>query len=123
MKLCKKGHEFITLNTYIHPDGKNECKSCRKERSREFYRRKIKNRPWYSAYKRAYDRTHTKTQRYFKRGLVFDMVEDDFKFLWFRDKAYLMKQPSIDRIKGKIGYKKDNCRFIELENNKARKRG
>ena len=42
---------------------------------------------------------------------------DDMKELWFRDRADLMKCPSIDRIDNKKHYTKDNCRYIELEDN------
>ena len=45
------------------------------------------------------------------------MSVDDFKTLWFRDKAYLMRQPSIDRLDSNKNYELSNCRYIEtLEN-------
>jgi len=45
------------------------------------------------------------------------MTPNDFKDLWFRDRAYLLKKPSIDRIEEKKGYIKSNCRFIEFLDN------
>ena len=39
------------------------------------------------------------------------------KKLWFRDKAWLLKRPSIDRKNGGH-YIFQNCRFIELSQNK-----
>ena len=43
----------------------------------------------------------------------------DMKFMWERDKAYLLKCPSVDRIDDSRGYEVDNCRFIEAWINKG----
>jgi transcriptional regulator with XRE-family HTH domain len=48
------------------------------------------------------------------------MTPNDFKELWFRDKAYLMRQPSIDRIDSTKGYEKGNCRYIEFYENSTK---
>ena len=42
---------------------------------------------------------------------------EDMFILWNRDKAYLLKKPSIDRKDNNKGYTFDNCRFIELSLN------
>lgn len=41
----------------------------------------------------------------------------DFKRLWFRDNAFNLKSPSIDRIDPSKGYVENNCRFIERSEN------
>lgn len=43
---------------------------------------------------------------------------EEVKTLWFRDKAYLLKKPSIDRINNDEGYYFENCRFIEMQENR-----
>ncbi len=50
-------------------------------------------------------------------GREHSLKSSDFKILWFRDKAYELKSPSIDRIDNKKGYVAGNCRFIELSEN------
>lgn len=44
---------------------------------------------------------------------------ENFRKLWIRDKAHLLKAPSIDRINPRKGYIKGNCRFIERSLNSS----
>ena len=76
----------------------------------------IKKHPWCISYRNARERCKP-TGLYGKRGIKFNMTIPDFKELWFRDKAWLLKRPSIDRINAKGDYIKSNCRFIELSEN------
>lgn len=46
--------------------------------------------------------------------MKFLMTIEDFKFLWFMDKAWLLKKPSIERINVNGNYELSNCKFIEL---------
>ena len=55
-----------------------------------------------------------------RKNLEHTMRTADFKELWFRDKAYELKEPSIDRIDRHGGYVKENCRFIERRENCGR---
>jgi transposase len=86
----------------------------------------LKDNPWLSHYKAAKQRcTNPKCESYRfygERGIKFLMSVADFKFLWFRDKAWLLKKPSIDRIDQDGNYELSNCQFIELVANKKKQR-
>lgn len=77
--------------------------------------------PWYRTYKdakqRCLDKNHKNYKYYGKKGVKFFITLQEIKALWFRDKAYKMKVPSIDRIDTYGNYVLENCRFIELSEN------
>lgn len=79
------------------------------------------NRPWCNHYTSARARCkhkgHEKYPRYGGRGIEFLMTQEDFKTLWYRDKAWFLEKPSIDRIDIDGHYELGNCRFIELSEN------
>ena len=91
-----------------------------------FYLKNYKTKyPWLASYYGAKNRccnlNNYSYERYGGKGIKMIMTKDDFKYLWVRDKAYLLKQPSIDRINNKGHYKLSNCRFIELSENSKRR--
>lgn len=47
---CKRGHEFTDENTYLCPNGKRNCKECRR----------IANRRWYDVHARVTERRRAK---------------------------------------------------------------
>ena len=51
------------------------------------------------------------------RGIKCLITEEELKKLWFRDKAYKMKKPSIDREDNDGNYIIDNCSYIEFLDN------
>lgn len=87
----------------------------------ESYKKYIKDNPWYkhlkSARKRCNNIKNSSYEWYGGLGIKCLLILKEVKELWFRDKAYLMKRPSIDRIKSDKDYTFDNCRFIELSKN------
>ena len=54
------------------------------------------------------------------KGIKNFLTKKDIEYLWFRDKAYLMNKPTIDREKSNEDYTLENCRFIEQSENSVR---
>jgi hypothetical protein len=54
---------------------------------------------------------------YGARGIKCLITKSEIKTLWFQDRAYELKNPSIDRKDNDGNYEFSNCRFIELKQN------
>jgi hypothetical protein len=80
-----------------------------------------KRHPWFTHYNCARCRCVYQYGSYFGK-IKFLMTLEDFKTLWFRDKAYLLTRPSIDRKDNDGDYVFSNSRFIELGENNRNKR-
>lgn len=75
------------------------------------YRREyLKRKPWAKHWCYAKSRAS-------KKNWEMTLLTADFEILWFRDKGYELKRPSIDRIDPSKGYIDGNCRFIERSEN------
>jgi hypothetical protein len=116
---CKKEKPF----TDFYKDKSNKsgvlyiCKKCNKE-----YQLNLKEKyPWKrflrSIKNRCNNKNAYKYNRYGGRGIKCQITLEEVKELWFRDKAYEMKRPSIDKIDNDSHYSIDNCRFLELSKN------
>ena len=85
-----------------------------------------KGNPWAKVLKNAKLRCMNprvnKFEYYGGRGVRCLLRIDQVKDLWNRDKASAMKQPSLDRINSNDHYSVDNCRFIEMSENRRRRR-
>lgn len=55
------------------------------------------------------------------KGIKNFLNLEDIIYLWKRDSAEKMKQPSIDRIDSNGHYRIENCRFIEMSENRTRR--
>lgn len=121
----------------------SQCKTCQKEDRRIFYvknrksinatirknkhiyrkikQRYLKSHPWMKTLNGILSRCTSKAQPYYKKGIKNFLTAKEIRYLWFRDKAYLLKQPSIDRKNSKGHYVLENCRYIELKENQSRK--
>lgn len=87
--------------------------------SKQYQKEYIKAHPWHKTMIRIIGRCGDKTRSYVNIRNFLKM--GDLKYLWFRDRAYLMKRPSIDRIDANKDYTKDNCRYMELSQNISRR--
>lgn len=77
--------------------------------------------PWYTHYcalkQRCNYRKYHSYHRYGGRGIKCLISLNDLKEIWFRDKAYNLTRPSLDRINNNGHYSKDNIMFIEHNKN------
>ncbi len=116
-------------------NNRDKCRAIHKktrDRNIDYYRQmgkiyaeaRRKSHPWEQSYYMAKDRcTNTKRRsyRYYgAQGIKFELTLDDVRMIWFRDKAYELKQPSIDRKDTYGNYSLGNCRFIEMVENSRR---
>jgi hypothetical protein len=80
--------------------------------------------PWkfvlYNIWQRCENPKSTSYPTYGAREIKILISEKEIKELWFRDKAYEMKKPSIDRIDNNGNYTFENCRFIEQSLNSSK---
>lgn len=87
--------------------------------------KKTQKFPWNSIHHSAKQRCNNPNNSHYKnyggRGIKFFITLAEIKELWFRDRAYLLKVPSIDRKDNNGNYTFDNCRFMELSDNASHK--
>lgn len=97
---------------------RNECKACLISINQNF---KYNIVPWrkhfYSSRRRCINKFDKRYKDYGGRNIEFLLTMKEIKDLWFRDKAYNLLQPSIDRKDNNGNYTYTNCRFIEFKIN------
>jgi hypothetical protein len=123
-KICVKCNEEKVLKAfYFRKDNNsylNECIECCLNDKKEFH----KTFPWKQTLKnikkRCFD-IHNKCYNvYGGRGIQCLITEAELKELWFRDKAYEMVWPSIDRKNNEGDYIFENCQWLEHAENTAK---
>ena len=111
-KLAKLKHEYYLKN-------KERIKYNEEQRHIKY--------PWKRIFMGIKDRCNNPNNHAYKnygeRGIENFLEEKDVKFLYIRDNAKNMKNPSIDRIDNDGNYELSNCEFIEkIENTVKDKR-
>lgn len=112
--------------TEFPPDKRNKDKRAARCRSCKAFLelRRYKQNPWLKTLSLIKDRCNNSRnhayKRYGGRGINCLITAEELKELWFRDKAFEMKKPSIDRVDNNGNYELSNCRYIELSENSRR---
>ncbi len=121
----KELSEF-TRDKYSKNGYTSQCKLCRNIQNIAIRIIRKTQEPWYNSYRGSKERCnsskHIQYKDYGGRGIRNYLTLNDVKKLWFRDKAYLMKKPSIDRENNDRDYELSNCRFIELKINSSKEK-
>jgi hypothetical protein len=120
-ELKKKKHEYYLINQKTF---KNNAAIQRKNNpnyNTDYYQEHSKNNPWKYTFfniKQRCENPKANDYKYYGgRGIKCLITPEEIKELWFRDKAYEMNKPNIDRKDNNGDYIFSNCRFIEsLEN-------
>jgi len=132
LRICKKCY-IIGTKKYYQKNKRKLKKQAKKyyEKNRReiLIKKKSRNRkyiescPWIRTYRHIMARCYyNKNSSYYKKGIKNYLKMQELKFLWFRDKAYLMDKPSINRKDNNKHYVLDNCQYIELLENCRKKR-
>ncbi len=119
-KLCKGKKKPISLfgkDSKSKDGSRSHCKDCEKE-YKKYHHQKY---PWKKIFNNIKQRCENPKSDSYKnyglKGIKCNITENELKILWYRDKAYDMKKPSIERKRSDLHYDLDNCEFIELRDN------
>jgi hypothetical protein len=139
-KKCRICNKYLSLdNFYKTSDTKdkltNSCKDCERLRKQEWRKKNketVKNQittyrkkfPWIYTFDKIDQRCNNPKNDaysyYGGKGIKCLITINEIKTLWFRDKAFEMKRPTIDRQDSNGNYEFNNCRFIEKTENSKR---
>jgi len=118
MKICGKCKKELIITEFSKDKSRKDeldhwCKNCRQQ-----YQKEHKWIITHSSIKyRCENLKDVSHKCYAGKGIKCLISAEELKSLWFRDRAYLMNKPSIDRIDNNGNYIFNNCKYIELSEN------
>lgn len=113
----EKQHEWYLKNRDRILESRKKYREENKEKIKQQQIEYYEKFPWAKSLSEAKQRctnpNNNRYEYYGDKGIEFHLTFDDGEFMWFRDKAYLMKWPTIDRKDKNKHYILNNCQFIE----------
>lgn len=114
-------HKYWENNKAQIKEREKTYRQNNKDKIKEQYQNRKNVHPWISSYRHAKNRctdlNNDRFHRYGGRGIKFLLIKEEVKQLWFRDRAFEMEQPSIDRKNNDGHYEFNNCQFMEMVEN------
>lgn len=121
-KCCSKCREEKLFSEFHKDKNRKDgfypiCKQCILDYKKKYPWKKI----FQSIKTRCNSPKYINYKDYGGRGIECRITVDELKELWFRDQAYEMVKPSIDRKDNDGHYEFDNCQYIELKDNVSKR--
>jgi hypothetical protein len=123
-KICRKCLRVKRISEFYKNSqfGKginSRCKTCMNKATKKYY----KDYPWRKKFyviKERCENSHNSHYKYYGgRGIKCLITQEELKSIWIRDKAYLLKRPSINRKDNDGNYTFENCEIVEWGKNSA----
>jgi hypothetical protein len=122
VKKCRICNKEKTLGSfYIHNKKtgllRGECSDCTKARRIKYTHEFPFKRKLDVINQRCYNPNNKSYKYYGGKGIKCCLSIEDLKYLWDRDKGFLLTYPSMDRKDSNGDYTVENCQWIEQYDN------
>lgn len=119
-RYCNSHLTGSTSNGFIH--GLSYNLDWKREQNRIRHNKYPWEYSYYAGKGRCNNPKNSHYSSYGGRGIKFLLTKKQCEYIWYRDKANFLKQPSLDRIDINGNYCIENCRFIEMIENSRNNR-